>query len=439
MQLLVVCVSLICALLIDLSSSKVISYEGHSVIRLFVNSTDQVKLINLISSGYDSHDFELWTLPVAGHSVLCHLSDNIRLEVLAMLSSFNIPFDVISTNMQALINQQMNSNVSKYQNSPFMFAEPTRRTSFKYDQYNRLEWINAQLNNLANANSELMKVEVLGMTAESRKILVAVLGRNPKAKSIVFECGIHAREWVSHATCMNIIRSLLEQDVKLLDRFNFHIIPVLNPDGYVYTWYYQRIWRRNRQPTVSSGHEHCVGVDLNRNFDVDFGKVGVSHDPCDQLFAGYDAFSAPETSAIRDYLTKLSGHREGPSDEKNTEILSYFALHSFTQKWMYPHGYTDEPTKDWKLLDRLSKLAVDEIFRTGGQEYGYGSIAKTIYKVSGSSIDWVHTKLGVTVAFAVELRDLGQQGFLLHPAFIKPTFEEFWSAAKAILSDDYFN
>lgn len=183
--------------------------------------------------------------------------------------------------------------------------------------------------------------------------------------------------------------------------------------------------------------QRCRGTDLNRNFDVDFGQVGVSFDPCNQNFCGDGAFSELETRSLRNYLTKLS--KPVTSHGVNHKIVAYFALHSFTQKWMYPHGYTYDVTKEWKLLDRLSELATDEIARNSGQEYGFGSIAKTIYKVSGSSADWVHSKLGVTVAFAVELRDMGEQGFLLQPKFIKPTASEFWAATKAILGDDYFN
>ena len=30
-----------------------------------------------------------------------------------------------------------------------------------------------------------------------------------------------------------------------------------------YTWTHDRMWRKNRRPTI---HPHCVGVDINRNF-----------------------------------------------------------------------------------------------------------------------------------------------------------------------------
>ena len=36
---------------------------------------------------------------------------------------------------------------------------------------------------------------------------------------------------------------------KLLQKYDFYIIPVLNPDGYEYTWNGNRMWRKNRKPS----------------------------------------------------------------------------------------------------------------------------------------------------------------------------------------------
>lgn len=48
---------------------------------------------------------------------------------------------------------------------------------------------------------------------------------------------------------------------KILDNFNFYIIPALNADGYAYTWSNYRLWRKNRNPNSGRGY---YGVDLNR-------------------------------------------------------------------------------------------------------------------------------------------------------------------------------
>jgi len=54
-------------------------------------------------------------------------------------------------------------------------------------------------------------------------------------------------------------------------QFNWFIIPILNPDGYVYTWTDDRAWRKN---LFQGENPLCTGVDLNRNSDVGFGTQG---------------------------------------------------------------------------------------------------------------------------------------------------------------------
>ena len=95
--------------------------------------------------------------------------------------------------------------------------------------------------------------------------------------------GIHGREWISIAVATYIINEIVEdrQGDKFKENLNFHILPVANPDGYIYTWSNStdiktRLWRKNRNGTWVDGDsifkknksvDNCVGVDLNRNFD----------------------------------------------------------------------------------------------------------------------------------------------------------------------------
>jgi carboxypeptidase A2 len=51
----------------------------------------------------------------------------------------------------------------------------------------------------------------------------------------------------------------------LVDKFDFYITPIVNPDGFVYTQTTDRLWRKNRQ-TVSSSS--CVGRDINRKESI---------------------------------------------------------------------------------------------------------------------------------------------------------------------------
>ena len=82
---------------------------------------------------------------------------------------------------------------------------------------------------------------------------------------------------------------------------NFHIViyPLLSPDGYEYSRDHDRFWRKNRNPNTKTFNPfNCQGVDLNRNYDIDW-DIGNSLDQCSIIYAGISAFSEPESRAHR--------------------------------------------------------------------------------------------------------------------------------------------
>ena len=61
------------------------------------------------------------------------------------------------------------------------------------------------------------------------------------------------REWISPATVMWIVKELVEgagavggEAADLVDNLNWHILPVTNPDGYLYSQTTDRLWRKTR-------------------------------------------------------------------------------------------------------------------------------------------------------------------------------------------------
>ena len=60
----------------------------------------------------------------------------------------------------------------------------------------------------------------------------------------------------------------------LLKHFVFTLLVPVNPDGYVYTWEVDRMWRKTRsdRPNLQCDGK-VAGVDANRNWGFTFGKT----------------------------------------------------------------------------------------------------------------------------------------------------------------------
>jgi murein tripeptide amidase MpaA len=117
---------------------------------------------------------------------------------------------------------------------------------------------------------------------------------------------LNRREWISPAAVTYVIDSIVtnwdseSQDIRSID---WYILPVMNPDGYEFTFRGDRLWRKNRRR-----HTLCSGVDLNRNYGHRWGGQGSSKQPCSETFAGSRAFSEPETNAVQRFLKESAAN-----------------------------------------------------------------------------------------------------------------------------------
>ena len=109
--------------------------------------------------------------------------------------------------------------------------------------------------------SAIAKYINVGLTFEGREIPALEIGNGSRV--VMFECGIHAREWISQAFGIWLPHHLLSDSslAPLLAKFRFVVVPVLNVDGFVITHATDRGWRKNRSVRNDS---KCIGVDLNR-------------------------------------------------------------------------------------------------------------------------------------------------------------------------------
>ncbi|XP_031556611.1 carboxypeptidase B-like [Actinia tenebrosa] len=302
-----------------------------------------------------------------------------------------------------------------------------------FSNYQRLNAINDELRKLANQPSSVQRrVFSVGNSYQGRpQNAIEIKGKSFSNKPVFFmNCGIHAREWISPATCMYIISQFVNKYGKdasvtqVLDKMDFVIMPVLNVDGYEYTWRSSsrkyRFWRKTLKP--SGGWYNCIGTDPNRNWGHNWGYPGASSNPCSDTYRGKRAFSEIEVKNVADYMRRLGSRLKG-----------YMDIHAYSQLWMIPWGYTKTPTRDHQELMRVSKAGVDAIQSSGfNTYYRYGPSSVIIYENSGGSKDYTYGKLGIKYSFALELRDRGRYGFLLPPNQIIPTGIETFNGILAM-------
>ncbi|XP_063387059.1 zinc carboxypeptidase-like [Cydia fagiglandana] len=309
--------------------------------------------------------------------------------------------------------------------------------SFTWDRYHTLDTIYSWLDELAEAFPNIVKTVVMpGQSVEGREIKGIIIDYHPERtekKIGMFEGGLHAREWISPATVTWIIKEFLVSDdpevVALATSFEWHIFPVVNPDGYSYTFTDRRLWRKNRSRVnftscAASGVEDDLsnGVDLNRNFEFEWNTAGTSEDPCSNLFPGPSPASEPETQAIQQYVLNL---------RQQGEIIYYIAFHSYTQLIVVPYSHLDSNSvlqiPDYANMFEIAARAADALASRNGTTYRVGLSVDVMYLMSGTSFDWVKST-GVPVSYLIELRDVGEYGFLLPAEQIIPNNLEIMDA-----------
>lgn len=102
----------------------------------------------------------------------------------------------------------------------------------------------AYLDELVASHPTLVSKKVASQTTyEGRELVQVTIGSGGSGKKVMFfDCDIHAREWISVATCTWIIDQLVNgygtdpEITALVDKYDWKFVPITNPDGYAYTW-----------------------------------------------------------------------------------------------------------------------------------------------------------------------------------------------------------
>ncbi|PSK46552.1 hypothetical protein B9Z65_5520 [Elsinoe australis] len=280
------------------------------------------------------------------------------------------------------------------------------------------------------ANSEIVTA---GTSAQGRVITGIHIwgngGKNSKP-NILFHGNVHAREWITSMNVEYFAYQLLTgynnvaEVTTAVNKFDYYIFPVVNPDGFVYSQTTDRLWRKNRQ-TVSGNS--CVGRDINRNWPYQWSVPGGSStDPCSETYRGVAQGDAPENRGLVANVQALKAGRG---------IRAYIDFHSYGQYILTPLGYSCTATVANQVTQNsLAAGAGAAIRAVSGTTYTTGPSCSTLYATSGSSTDYVGDVGGSTYSFTYELRDTGRTGFVLPANQIRPTAVETWAGVRYMLA-----
>ncbi|THH04626.1 hypothetical protein EW145_g5378 [Phellinidium pouzarii] len=332
-------------------------------------------------------------------------------------------------------------------------TDPWNLSSFHdttyHDTYHPLFEVNAYMEHLAALFPARISLLELGHSAQGREMFAMRItadgvstgadadaqggkkrqkGKMKEKKGFVITGAQHAREWVASAAAMYIAHSLASSPNSsspsassagslshLLDDFDFHIIPVPNPDGYVFTWENDRLWYKNRMPVGPD--EPCQGLDLNRNWgyqwspSADYANLNRTEsefeethsqpgplpaDPCSHWYPGHRPYEAPEVNNIANYVTRAS------------DLEAFLDLRSYGQMISWPYSYAcDSLPPDAENLYEAALGIAHAVKKKHGTVYTTGSLCSMLYPAPGNILDWMYGYADIKYSYAAHLRDTG--------------------------------
>ncbi len=293
-----------------------------------------------------------------------------------------------------------------------------------YTAYHTFEEIHARLDGLIAMYPDHVHAADAGASLEGRDIRGVRIGTGEAGSkpALLFNGCQHAREWVATMVPTYAADELAAgygSDARitaLLQLVDVYIIPVVNPDGYYYTYASggDRFWRKNRRNNGTG----CYGVDLNRNWGVDWnGSESTSENTCSDIYVGSGPFSEPESAAMRDFILA------------RPNIVGHIDFHSYAEVILQPWAYTNVLPPDHDEIDALGEDMSQAILGVHGTYYPHGGGDDLLYLASGVFPDWTYGETGA-FGYTIELRGTS---FELPASQIRPTCEENLEAVLAMM------
>lgn len=268
-----------------------------------------------------------------------------------------------------------------------------------YSGYFKYEEMLTQMQDLVAAYPTLIQLYSIGNSALGTPIYGVKISDNVSVDEdepeVLYTALQHAREAIGGTSMIFYMQYLLENystDSKikaLVDNREIFIIPCLNPDGYMYNYSGVStsypvtgggLWRKTRRYIGPGTND--IGVDINRNYGVDWGNCGPVGSSCGtntksaETYYGPSAFSEPETQALRSFVYQR-------------RFVNAIDQHCFGPYYSLPFG---RPTLHVNGLSKTDSAYYTRIPALMGTYNGHraGNSPQTVaYEVAGGIKDWL--------------------------------------------------
>lgn len=210
-----------------------------------------------------------------------------------------------------------------------------------FKDYRDLESIYRFIDDISEKYDRL-NVKTIGKTFQGRSIKSVVVrggpgyrkrqrnNKNKKNSSVLVVSGVQARDWLAISSTLYSLLQLAKEAPAELD---YIFIPIMNPDGYLYTWEYDRLWRKNRQPT---GVSMCSGIDIDHSFFQE--TQSGSRTPCSEYYGGKENLEALEAAVFSKYINRTL---------ETNEIVGFIQLQSYSSQILYANFQSYEFLRHW--------------------------------------------------------------------------------------------
>ncbi|XP_032522950.2 carboxypeptidase B-like [Danaus plexippus] len=397
-------------------------YDGHSLFKIKIQDEKQMKYLYSLA---EVLDLDVWVLPFPGNDAAVLVSKESNEPFRSELSEYGFEFQIETDNIKRALDLEDTLNEKALRKNHFKSGY---RGKIGFDRIYKLSEVDSYLETLAESYPNTVTLVNAGKSFEGRDIKylkISSTNFQDVRKPIVFvESLLHAREWVTLPPTLWAIEKLVVNvtESDLIDTIDWIILPVANPDGYELTHNEDRFWRKNRATGFVPG-DFCVGVDLNRNFDIKWGS-GSSSSVCSEIFHGSRPSSEPETVIISRIM-----------EEYRNRIDLFIDLHSYGSMILYGWGSGDLLPNAFSLQQiglNMAK-AIDDMKLIFNENYTVGNAGLVLYPASGTAMDYAN-RFNIPFSYVYELPGsifgTGLSGFLIEPELVEHYAKETWEGIK---------